>query len=101
MYFESCLTEQGQFSNASCLPNQNLHCATNGELAGFCSCNTNFYFNNVTSRCEAKHLNLEYCFNVTQCRSDLGLRCYESVCQCNSTYYWSTSNSICGNFGSY
>jgi hypothetical protein len=96
-YLQSCLTEQGEFSNISCLASQNLHCATNGQNAGFCSCNTHFYFNVTTSRCVAQKLNSELCSSSIECRNDLGLNCSGS-CQCLSTFYWSSVNSICGSY---
>jgi len=97
-YLESCLTQQGEFSNISCLASQNLHCATKGQNAGLCSCNTNFYFDAANSRCVAQKLNNQTCSSSVECRNDLGLNCTLGLCQCLSTFFWSLTNSICGIF---
>jgi hypothetical protein len=96
-YLQSCLTQQGEFSNVSCLASQNLQCATNGQNAGLCSCNTNFYFDTTSSSCVAQKFNTQLCLSSIECRNDLGLNCISGQCQCFSTFYWSSANSICGN----
>lgn len=39
------------------------------------------------------------CNLTSQCRTDLGLSCdITSKCTCSAGYYWSSTNSMCGNY---
>ena len=100
-YLQSCLTEQNSFNDKVCSTQQNLICATSGQLAGLCSCQTNFYFNALALQCEAQKLNSDECTSITECRSDLGLNCINNICQCSSEHFWSTASVSCGTIDDY
>ena len=94
-YLQSCLTRQGNYDNTSCSSQQNLICVINGELAGYCYCQNEYYFDNTTMRCEPQKLNMGNCSVAVECRGELGLYCVYGKCICKSTHYWSSSLSSC------
>ena len=65
-----------------------------------CVCSSSQYYNHFTKKCETLIANISTCTQVDACRSDLGLSCLTSLCQCNSTYqFW--NGTSCANYLSY
>jgi len=65
-----------------------------------CRCQSREYFNNINRKCEPQGMDSDRCLQIEACRSDLGLFCTNSVCNCNSsTQFWSGTNCI--NYYSY
>lgn len=69
----------------------------NGEFAGHCFCQSTYYFDNVTMKCQPKKLNMADCSQTVECREDLALFCAYNKCICKSTDYWSNALSTCRN----
>ena len=65
-----------------------------------CACTSSQYYDYSTNKCETLIANTAACTQVDACRSDLGLSCLTSLCQCNSTYqFW--NGTRCVNYLSY
>jgi len=65
---------------------------------GSCACTSGYYA--VGTACVAAATYGGACSATTLCYSSLGLQCISSVCQCNSTQYWSTLSNgtqVCAN----
>lgn len=90
-YFDSltnkCVLQLNENSNCS----QDMQC--HGELVclqGMCSClnSTTHYYRQSTLSCFPKTLSNTFCSTNLTCRSDLGLSCVSSMCQCDATSTW-------------
>jgi hypothetical protein len=73
-----------------------------GSFPYLCKCPSLQYYNNVTKKCEAQLMNGFVCLAADACRSDRGLICKNSICQCDSTkQFWSAALTICKDFYTY
>ncbi len=103
MFFDSSdsicklkLLENSNCSNPSeCF--DNLLCVNNT-----CQCAMVDYYASNLKKCVPKTLNNTACTTDHTCRTDLGLSCQNSTCQCNSTYkFWKNTASSCINYLSF
>lgn len=71
-------------------------------LSSICRCETTKYFDNNLRECVDKTLEGTSCQADVTCRSDQGLSCQQSSCECDSsTQFWSATQVKCINYLSY
>jgi hypothetical protein len=97
-YYQNCLNRSSSYMCKTLT--EGTICA--GSFPYLCKCPSLQYYNNVTKKCEAQLMNGFVCLAADACRSDRGLICKNSICQCDSTkQFWSNTSTICKNFYTY
>ncbi len=89
----SCLRPQGIYDNSACSSAQNLICQRTGDLAGYCTCSQNQYFDTNKTKCVDMKLVSKSCQKSFECRQDLGLSCVNGICSCKSNFYWNDTSA--------
>ena len=87
-YLQTCSIELG------CDETRSLNCSITGDLLYICDCLNGSYWSSSLNNCTTKKLNSLPCSSSNECRTDLGLDCTSSQCQCSSLFYWDSTQ--CG-----
>lgn len=90
---KTCQRPQGTFDDSACSTTQNLICANTGDLAGYCTCASNQYFDKTQNKCLSMKIASKSCISSVECRQDLGLSCVNGICKCKTNYYWNDTSA--------